>query len=55
MRGLNTGTAQVSSGTSNTYMGEISMGMTNLYDVNRIEVLRGHKARYMDPMPLVEH
>ena len=41
MRGLNTGTAQVSSGTSNTYMGEISMGMTNLYDVNRIEVLRG--------------
>ena len=41
MRGLNTGTAQVSSGTSNTYMGEISMGMTNLYDVERIEVLRG--------------
>ena len=41
MRGLNTGTAQVSSGTSNTYMGEISMGMTNLYDVSRIEVLRG--------------
>ncbi len=41
MRGLNTGTAQVSSGTSNTYMGEISMGMTNLYDVDRIEVLRG--------------
>jgi outer membrane receptor protein involved in Fe transport len=41
MRGLNTGTAQVSSGTSNTYMGEISMGMTNLYDIQRIEVLRG--------------
>ena len=41
MRGLITGTAQVSSGTSNTYMGEISMGMTNLYDVIRIEVLRG--------------
>ena len=41
MRGLNTGTAQVNSGTSNTFMGEISMGMTNLYDINRIEVLRG--------------
>ena len=41
MRGLNTGTAQVSSGTSNTFMNEISMGMTNLYDVERIEVLRG--------------
>jgi len=41
MRGLNTGTAQVSSGTSNTFMNEISMGMTNLYDIERIEVLRG--------------
>ena len=41
MRGLNTGTAQVNSGTSNTFMGEISMGMTNLYDIKRIEVLRG--------------
>ena len=41
MRGLNTGTAQVNSGTSNTFMNEISMGMTNIYDVDRIEVLRG--------------
>ncbi len=41
MRGLNTGTAQVNSGTSNTFMGEISMSMTNLYDIERIEVLRG--------------
>ena len=41
MRGLNTGTAQVNSGTSNTFMNEISMGITNIYDVERIEVLRG--------------
>ena len=66
MRGLNTGTAQVSSGTSNTYMGEISMGMTNLYDVNRIEVLRGPQGtlygsnavggtiRYITNMPMFD-
>ena len=54
MRGLNTGTAQVSSGTSNTYMGEISMGMTNLYDVDRIEVLRGPQGTLLDLMPLGE-
>jgi len=41
MRGLNTGTAQVNSGTSNTFMNEISMGITNIYDVERIEILRG--------------
>jgi outer membrane receptor protein involved in Fe transport len=41
MRGLNTGTAQVNSGTSNTFMNEISMGVTNIYDIDRIEVLRG--------------
>ena len=66
MRGLNTGTAQVSSGTSNTYMGEISMGMTNLYDVSRIEVLRGPQGtlygsnavggtiRYITKMPMFD-
>ena len=66
MRGLNTGTAQVSSGTSNTYMGEISMGMTNLYDVSRIEVLRGPQGtlygsnavggtiRYITNMPMFD-
>jgi len=41
IRGLNTGTAQVTSGTTNTFLGEISGSLTNLYDVARIEVLRG--------------
>ena len=41
IRGLNTGTAQVTSGTTNTYLDEISGSVTNLYDVARIEVLRG--------------
>jgi len=38
---LNTGTAQVTSGTTNTFLDEISGSITNLYDVSRIEVLRG--------------
>ncbi len=41
IRGLNTGTAQVTSGTTNTYLDEIAGSITNLYDVARIEVLRG--------------
>jgi len=41
IRGLNTGTAQVTSGTTNTFLDEISGSITNLYDVARIEVLRG--------------
>ena len=41
IRGLNTGTAQVTSGTTNTFMDEIAGSITNLYDVRRIEVLRG--------------
>jgi len=41
IRGLNTGTAQVTSGTTNTFLDEISGSITNLYDVGRIEVLRG--------------
>ncbi|MCS5544657.1 MAG: TonB-dependent receptor, partial [Gammaproteobacteria bacterium] len=41
IRGLNTGTAQVTSGTTNTFLDEISGSLTNLYDVSRIEVLRG--------------
>ena len=41
IRGLNTGTAQVTSGTTNTFVDEISGSLTNLYDVSRIEVLRG--------------
>ena len=38
---MNTGTAQVTSGTTNTFLDEISGSITNLYDVSRIEVLRG--------------
>jgi len=41
IRGLNTGTAQVTSGTTNTYLDEIAGSVTNLYDIARIEVLRG--------------
>jgi len=41
IRGLNTGTAQVTSGTTNTFIDEISGSITNLYDISRIEVLRG--------------
>ena len=41
IRGLNTGTAQVTSGTTNTYLDEIAGSITNLYDIARIEVLRG--------------
>ena len=41
IRGLNTSTAQTSSGTTNTFIDEIG-GMTmNLFDIARIEVLRG--------------
>ena len=41
IRGLNTSTAQTTAGTTNTFLNEISMGITNLYDIDRIEVLRG--------------
>lgn len=41
IRGLNTSVAQRSSGMTNTFVDEISQGITNLYDIERIEVLRG--------------
>ena len=40
-RGLNTSTSQRSSGTSSTYIDEISGSLMGLFDVERIEVLRG--------------
>ncbi len=41
IRGLNTSTAQRASGTTSTFVNEIPLGLTNLYDIDRIEVLRG--------------
>ena len=41
IRGLNTSTAQRSAGTTSTFVDEIALGLTNLYDIERIEVLRG--------------
>ena len=40
-RGLNTSTSQRSSGTSSTYIDEINGALMGLFDVERIEVLRG--------------
>ena len=40
-RGLNTSTSQRSSGTSSTYIDEIGGSLMSLFDVERIEVLRG--------------
>ena len=40
-RGLNTSTSQRSSGTSSTYIDEINGTLMGLFDVERIEVLRG--------------
>jgi outer membrane receptor protein involved in Fe transport len=40
-RGLNTATAQRGSGTTSVFMDEIGGSMTNLFDVERVEVLRG--------------
>jgi outer membrane receptor protein involved in Fe transport len=40
-RGLNTSTSQRSSGTSSTYIDEVSGSLMGLFDVARIEVLRG--------------
>jgi iron complex outermembrane receptor protein len=40
-RGLNTSTSQRSSGTSSTYIDEVSGSLMGLFDVERIEVLRG--------------
>ena len=40
-RGLNTSTSQRSSGTSSTYIDEINGSLMGLFDVERIEVLRG--------------
>jgi outer membrane receptor protein involved in Fe transport len=40
-RGLNTSTSQRSSGTSTTYIDEIGGSLMSLFDVERIEVLRG--------------
>ena len=41
IRGLNTSTAQTSSGTTNTFVDEIGGSSMNLFDLERIEVLRG--------------
>ena len=41
IRGLNTSTAQTSSGTTNTFIDEIAGSAMNLFDIKRIEVLRG--------------
>ena len=41
IRGLNTSTAQTSSGTTNTFIDEIAGSTMNLFDIKRIEVLRG--------------
>ena len=41
IRGLNTSTAQTSSGTTNTFIDEVGGGETHLFDIERIEVLRG--------------
>ena len=40
-RGLNTSTSQRSSGTSSTYIDEVSGSLMGLFDIERIEVLRG--------------
>jgi iron complex outermembrane receptor protein len=40
-RGLNTSTSQRSSGTTSTYVDEINGSLMNLFDVKRVEVLRG--------------
>ena len=40
-RGLNTSTSQRSSGTSTTYVDEVSGSLMGLFDVERVEVLRG--------------
>ena len=40
-RGLNTSTSQRSSGTTSTYVDEINTSLMNLFDVERVEVLRG--------------
>ena len=41
IRGLNTSTAQTSSGTTNTFIDEIGGSAMHLFDIARIEVLRG--------------
>ncbi len=40
-RGLNTSTSQRSSGTSTTYVDEVSGSLMGLFDIERVEVLRG--------------
>ena len=40
-RGLNTSTSQRSSGTTSTYVDEVNGSLMNLFDVERVEVLRG--------------
>jgi len=40
-RGLNTATSQRGSGTTSVFIDEIGGSMTNLFDVERVEVLRG--------------
>jgi outer membrane receptor protein involved in Fe transport len=52
IRGLNTGTAQVTSGTTNTFLDEISGSITNLYDelpwITGVTNLRGEVIPIVD-------
>ena len=41
IRGLNTSAAQRNSGTTNVYTDEMNMSMVNIFDIERIELLRG--------------
>ncbi len=41
IRGLNTSAAQRNSGTTNVYTDEVNVSMVNIFDVERIELLRG--------------
>ena len=53
-RGLNTSSAQRSPGTSSTYIDEIKGSTMNIFDIARVEVLRGPQGTLSDPMRLVE-
>ena len=41
IRGLNTSAAQRNSGTTNVYTDEVNMSLVNIFDIERIELLRG--------------
>ena len=52
--GLNTSSAQRSSGTTSTYVDEVPGEVMNIFDIDRIEVLMDLKVLSMDQMQLVE-